>query len=144
MNNEHLKSLLIISKAIDASPEEPSERAKELFEAALARRQPFTVKSEKQMKVIILQLLKKGGRLDGGEILEKLEALRCRLELQGDGVVYALLARMEEENLVIGNFDSAMVRKIYQMDDTKGKSLLDKNLASTGVDIERINAIFAT
>jgi DNA-binding PadR family transcriptional regulator len=144
MNNEYLKRLLIISKAIDAPPEEPSERATELFEAALARRQPFTVKSEKQMKVIILQLLKKGGRLDGAEILEKLEALRCRLKLEGDGVIYALLARMEEENLVIGKFDSAMVRKTYQMDDTKGRLLLKKNLASEGMESERIDAVFAT
>ena len=143
MNDDFLDDLILVAKAMHAPPKEPSERARELFEAALARRQPFEIVSEKQMQVIILQLLPKG-RFDGGQIIEKLNELKYRVNLEGDGVIYALLARMEEENLIIGKFDETMVRKIYQIDKPKGTQLLERNSAFARTSGERINAILAT
>ena len=142
MNNEYLKRLLIITKAIDAPPEEPSERAKELFEAALARRKSFHVVTEDQMKVIILQLLSKG-MSDGAQIIEKLSERKVKLELQGEGVIYALLATMEEDRLIIGKFDDVMVRKEYKI-ETAGTSLLQQSAASVQTINPSIQALFAT
>lgn len=143
MNDDFLNDLILVAKAMDAPPNEPSERAKELFEAALARRQPFEIVSEKQMRVIILQLLTKG-RFDGGQIIEKLNELKYRMNLEGEGVIYGLLARMEEESLVIGKFDEAMVRKIYRIDEPKGTKLLEKSSALARASQPRIDALPAT
>ena len=143
MNDDFLDDLILAAKAMNAPPREPSERAKEMFEAALARRQPFEVVSEKQMRVIILQLLTKG-RFDGGEIIDKLNALKYRLKLEGDGVVYALLARMEEEDLINGTFDPAMTRKTYALDEAAGSKLLQENSALARNSEARVFALFAT
>jgi DNA-binding PadR family transcriptional regulator len=142
MNKELLKRLLIVSKAMDAPPMEPSERAKELFEAALARRQPVKVLSEKQMKVVILKILSKG-RADGGEIIEKLHELKVWLDLKGEGVIFALLARMEEDDLLSGKFDDAMVRKTYRMEE-RGSKLLDANSDSVRVISEPLAMLWST
>ena len=123
MNEELLKELLATAKAMDAPAVEPSPRAKESFAAMLAKYAP-TVLKDAQMQVVILKVLTQG-RADGGEIISKLDELKVRHELQGEGVVYALLARMEEEGLISGRFDTAMTRKEYWIQDP-GTKLLEK------------------
>ena len=100
------------------------------------------VVSDKQMKVIILQILSKG-RFDGGEIVEKLNESKVRLATQGDGVIYALLSEMEEADFISGAFDAAMVRKTYER-AARGKELLKKNAASVQGINEPVAALFAT
>ena len=143
MNDDFLDDLILVAKAMDAPPKEPSERAKELFEAALARRQPAKVVSDKQMQVLILQLLKAGGRLDGGTIIDKLDDLKVKIALQGEGVIYALLSEMEEDGFIAGAFDAAMARKSYEIQN-QGTDFLHRHAA----DVQTINApvaaIFAT
>ena len=142
MNDDFLDDLILVAKAMDAPPKEPSERARELFEAALARRQPFTVVTEKQMRVIILQILTLG-RSDGSEIVAKLHESKVKLELEGEGVIFALLSQMEEDGLLTGQFDPTMTRKTYRV-ETPGSTLLEKNAATVKTINAPVGALFAT
>jgi DNA-binding PadR family transcriptional regulator len=125
MNDDLFRELLITSEGMKAPPREVPPELKERFERAIDLHCKPQVLTEIQMRLVILQVLAKG-RLDGAEIVEKLDALKIKLADEGEGVILALLARMEDEGFVSGNFDEAMVRKIYRVEE-HGSSLLNRN-----------------
>ena len=143
MNEEKLKELFSDLEAMDAPVTPPSAREWQLFRDALAAEQPqVQIITENQMKVVILQILSKG-RADGGEIVEKLAELKIRLALEGEGVIFALLARMEDEELLAGTFDAAMFRKTYKVEE-RGSKLLESSEDSVRSLSDRIGMLWAT
>ena len=143
MNEEKLKELFSDLEAMDAPVTPPSEREWRLFRDALAAEQPrLQIITEDQMKVVILQILSKG-RADGGEIVEKLAELKIRLADEGEGVIFALLARMEDEEFLSGQFDAGMVRKTYKVEE-RGSKLLESMADSVRSLSDRIGMLWAT
>ncbi len=141
MSDELLKEILTIAKAMDAQPVSPPPRAQERFEAMLLKNGP-KVLTESEMRTVILKLLSKG-RADGGEIADAIAGLRLRLAEKGDGLVFALLGRMEEEGIVKGEFDQPMTRKTYTI-QTKGTALLEKGQAGVLGLSESLGRLWAT
>ena len=143
MNEEKLKELFSDLEAMDAPVTPPSSREWQLFRDALAAEQPqVQIITENQMKVVILQILSKG-RADGGEIVEKLAELKIRLADEGEGVIFALLARMEDEEFLSGQFDAGMVRKTYKVEE-RGSKLLESMADSVRSLSDRIGMLWAT
>ncbi len=128
MNKHFLKNLLIAARDMDAPPKEPSERAKELFEAALARHQSAKVLPLNAMKVVILNLLNKG-TLTGSEIIDKLAELHLEMEPKGDGAILGLLHQMEMEGMVAIQFHESTATRRYKIDDA-GSDLLRRKETS--------------
>jgi DNA-binding PadR family transcriptional regulator len=89
----------------------------------------------------VLQILH-NGRADGGQIIDKLKELKIRLELEGEGVVFALLAKMEERGVITGKFDEAMIRKTYQVEE-KGSNLLNREAHSVRGINEQVGMLWA-
>jgi DNA-binding PadR family transcriptional regulator len=128
MNKKLLRELLIRSEGMHPTPREVSPELQARCDAILAKHAASKVISESNMIVVLLQILSKG-RADGDQIIEKLNEVKVHLELQGDGVIFALLARMEDEELILGEFDEAMTRKTYKVEE-KGSALLNHNADS--------------
>src|SRR4051812_9870572 len=124
MNNEFLKAVLTTMRELDPPPIEPSEKVKDMLEAFLTKYSSYDVLSQEQMEIVILKLLDEG-RLAGGEVASKVDSLKVRLEAEGEAIIFALLARMEEEKLISKESDLKPVYRIEHL----GTNLLQKHEA---------------
>ena len=141
MNKKLLRQLLIRSEGMHPTPREVPPELKDRFDAILAKHAAPQVISESNMIVVVLQILH-NGRADGGQIIDKLKEMKIRLEQQGEGVIFALLSKMEERDLIIGKFDKAMVRKTYQVEE-KGSNLLNREADSVRSINEQVGMLWA-
>ena len=121
MSDEFLKDLLSDLDAMDAPPVVPSQRSRNKFRESIG----LLVLDESKIVTVILKILK-DGRLDGGEIIAELKDLDVRFEVDGDGAILALLAKMEDRELILGGFNEAMTQRTYGLDD-KGEALLGRS-----------------
>ena len=138
MSDEFLKDLLSDVDAIQAPPAMPSQRQRKAFREAIG----LSVLDERKIVTLILKILSKG-RFDGGDIIVKLNELDVRFELEGEGAIFALLARMEEQDLILGAFDTAMTRKDYWIQDP-GSKLLEQNSDKVRSVNGLVSALWAT
>ena len=122
MNRERLKRIIAIMEPVNVPVEVPPH-AKAIMEAAIEK---FCIRtlSEKEMRSVILKILNLG-RCDGGQVAQRLSELRVRLEQDGEGMIFALLANMAREGLIAGSFDSGMTQKTYFITDN-GSSVLQR------------------
>ncbi len=138
MNEEFLKQMLSDMEAMNASVTPPSSREWELFRSAMAAESIRDQEvSESQMEVLILKILS-SGRADGGEIAEELKKLKVHLATPGEGLIFALLARMEDEGVIIGGFNPEMTRKEYSLAE-RGRGLLERGSST----VQNLNPLVA-
>jgi DNA-binding PadR family transcriptional regulator len=121
MSDEFLKDLLSDVDAIQAPPATPSPRQRRAFREALG----ILVLDESKIVTVILKILARG-RKDGGEIIAKLNEIDVRFEVEGEGVIFALLSRMEDQELILGGFNDTMTQRTYGL-DSKGEILLNRS-----------------
>jgi DNA-binding PadR family transcriptional regulator len=136
MNEDLLRELLITSKGVHAPPKEVPPELQQRFDAAIEKYCAPKVISESVMIRVLLKIVSEG-RQDGGQIISKLNKAKVRLEHEGEGLIFALLARMEDQELILGGFDEAMTQRTYQVDE-KGSDLLVKSPSSERNLIEQL------
>ena len=108
MSDEFFKDLLSDVDAIQAPPAVPSQRQRKAFREAIG----LSVLDESKIVTLILMLLRRGSA-DGREIIAKLNALHVRFEVEGEGAILALLARMDEQQLIFGESHPARPQNDY-------------------------------
>lgn len=88
--------------------------------------------TEKQMEALLLKLIGEQPA-DGFELITSLGKAHFKLKGVGEGAVYGLLAKLEENGLVEGRWreSSAAMKKSYYLTDS-GTRLLKRELASAG------------
>ena len=140
MNRERLKRIIAIMEPVNVPVEVPPH-AKAIMEAAIEK---FCIRtlSEKEMRSVILKILNLG-RCDGGQVAQRLSELRVRLEQDGEGMIFALLANMAREGLIAGSFDSGMTQKTYFITDN-GSSVLQREESTIRSLSKNIDGLWAT
>jgi DNA-binding PadR family transcriptional regulator len=144
MTEEQLTLLLAAVDAVDAPPAaELSLRARDVLDAALAKLPPTPRElSDEEMKIVILKILS-NGRADGGELADTLADLNIHLAKEGEGLIFALLANMEERGLIIGQFNEARTRKAYSL-TADGLLLLERKSAAVRNSCPSLSRLWKT
>ncbi len=122
----------LMPKLADPPAGQP-DRVRAAFERALEKKFPQVRElTEKQMESLLLKLIA-DQPADGFELITGLGKAHFKLKGVGEGAVYGLLSKLEENGLVEGRWreSSSTMKKSYYLTDS-GTRLLKRELASAG------------
>ncbi len=109
------------------------DRIKKRLDAALEKKFPLVRElTEKQMETLLLKIIAEQPA-DGFELTNQLSKAKFKLKDEGEGAIYGILSRLENNGLIEGRWreSSASMRKSYYLTET-GTKLVKKQYATAG------------